>query len=185
MNWSEEKYNEFVNMMEQKYPKMFSYPYGGFAIGEGWWDIIRVLCAQIDAYTKWKRNNRAYALLYNRARTRGYDAMLKFVMKGKDPEFATEWQIDQVERNMNEPRNVPVRVEHIRVLQIKEKFGGLRFYYDGGDEYISGLVDMAETWAGHTCEQCGDRGERRSGGWVQTLCDKHEAERQEKNESLK
>jgi hypothetical protein len=60
-------------------------------------------------------------------------------------------------------------------MQIKEKFGGLRFYYDGGDEYISGLVSMAESWAGNTCETCGEKGERRSGGWIRTLCDKHEA----------
>ena len=63
------------------------------------------------------------------------------------------------------------------VEQIKEKFGGLRFYYQGGDEYISGLVSMAESWAGIACEDCGGIGKRRSGGWVRTLCDKHEDER--------
>ena len=63
------------------------------------------------------------------------------------------------------------------VEQIKEKFGGLRFYYQGGDEYISGLVSMAESWAGIACEDCGGIGKRRGGGWVRTLCDLHEAER--------
>jgi hypothetical protein len=62
------------------------------------------------------------------------------------------------------------------VEQIKEKFGGLRFYYQGGDEYIGGLVSMAESWAGIACEDCGGIGKRRGGGWVRTLCDKHEAE---------
>ncbi len=41
---------------------------------------------------------------------------------------------------------------------------------------------MAESWAGHSCEECGAPGEMRSGGWVKTLCDKHEAERQKKYE---
>jgi hypothetical protein len=68
-------------------------------------------------------------------------------------------------------------VEQVVVAQIKEKFGGLRFYYDGGDEQIHGMVRMAEAWADQSCETCGDKGERRSGGWVRTLCDKHEAER--------
>jgi hypothetical protein len=63
------------------------------------------------------------------------------------------------------------------VEQIKEKFGGLRFYYQGGDEYISGLVSMAESWAGIACEECGGIGKRRGGGWVRTLCNKHEDER--------
>jgi len=63
------------------------------------------------------------------------------------------------------------------VEQIKEKFGGLRFYYQGGDEYIAGLVSMAESWAGIACESCGGIGKRRGGGWVRTLCDLHEQER--------
>lgn len=63
------------------------------------------------------------------------------------------------------------------VEQIKEKFGGLRFYYQGGDDYIHGLVSMAESWAGIACEECGGIGKRRGGGWIRTLCDAHEAER--------
>lgn len=70
-------------------------------------------------------------------------------------------------------------VEPVRVVQIKEKFGGLRFYYEGGDERIRGMVEMAEAWAGYTCEECGVPGQLRHGGWIRTLCDHHEAERQE------
>lgn len=66
----------------------------------------------------------------------------------------------------------------VAVMQIKEKFGGLRFYYEGGDDEIGGMVRMAEAWAGVACEECGGIGKRRSGGWVRTLCDQHEAERQ-------
>lgn len=69
------------------------------------------------------------------------------------------------------------------VEQIKEKFGGLRFYYQGGDDVIDGMVRMAEVWVGRTCEQCGERGTRRSGGWIRTLCDTHEAEYQERKNS--
>lgn len=68
------------------------------------------------------------------------------------------------------------------VEQIKEKFGGLRFYYQGGDEQIHGMVRMAEAWAGTACEECGGIGKRRGGGWVRTLCDVHEAERQARME---
>lgn len=68
----------------------------------------------------------------------------------------------------------------VTVAQVKEKFGGLRFYYDGGNEKIDGMVSMAEAWAGRTCEECGKPGETRSGGWIRTLCDEHEAERQQR-----
>jgi len=73
-------------------------------------------------------------------------------------------------------------VPQVVVEQIKEKFGGLRFYYQGGDDNIHGMVRMAEAWAGHSCEECGAPGERRSGGWIRTLCNTHEAERQVKYE---
>jgi hypothetical protein len=71
-------------------------------------------------------------------------------------------------------------VEQVVVEQIKEKLGGLRFYYQGGDDTIRGMVRMAEAWASATCEECGKPGKSRSGGWIKTLCDHHEAERQER-----
>jgi hypothetical protein len=69
-------------------------------------------------------------------------------------------------------------VPQVVVEQIKEKFGGLRFYYQGGDEQVHGMVRMAEAWADVACEECGGIGKRRGGGWVRTLCDVHETERQ-------
>jgi hypothetical protein len=68
-------------------------------------------------------------------------------------------------------------IAQVEVQQIKEKFGGLRFYYSGGDAEISGMVRMAEAFASNLCEECGGIGKRRSGGWIRTLCDVHEAER--------
>jgi hypothetical protein len=64
-------------------------------------------------------------------------------------------------------------VSQVEVSQIKEKFGGLRFYYDGGDDFVDALVRMAEAWAENTCEVCGAPGEARGGGWIKTLCDTH------------
>lgn len=72
---------------------------------------------------------------------------------------------------------IPDEVSQVVVGQIKEKFGGLRFYFDGGDRYIQGAVRMAESWASQSCEECGAPGTRRPGGWIQTLCDTHDAER--------
>ncbi len=80
--------------------------------------------------------------------------------------------------------SVPPEIAPVRVIQVKEKFGGLRFYYDGGDDYVDGLVRMAECWASTVCEECGAPGARRSGGWVKTLCDHHEAERQKRYKEL-
>ncbi len=57
------------------------------------------------------------------------------------------------------------------VTQIKEKYGGLRFYYDGITDAVDAAVERAETAALRTCEECGAPGRRRSGGWILALCD--------------
>lgn len=49
-------------------------------------------------------------------------------------------------------------IEQVVATQVKEKYGTLRFYFDGGDEYIQGLVDMTEYLSGCTCEICGNPG---------------------------
>jgi hypothetical protein len=67
-------------------------------------------------------------------------------------------------------RTVPESIPQVTLDQVKEKFGTLRFYYTGGDDYISGMVSLAESMTGVTCEECGNGGERRGGGWVHTYC---------------
>lgn len=54
--------------------------------------------------------------------------------------------------------------------QVKEKFGGLRFYYVGGDETISKYVEEAEAKSYTICELCGKPGEPNERGWISTLC---------------
>lgn len=61
----------------------------------------------------------------------------------------------------------------IHINQIKEKFGKLCFYYYGGDDYIDGLVRMAEAMSSVACEECGNRGNKTDNGWIRTLCKVH------------
>ena len=64
--------------------------------------------------------------------------------------------------------------ENFKAAQVKEKFGGLRFYFDGGDEQISKLIHKAETESYKTCEECGikENVTTKGPGWIRTLCDK-------------
>ena len=62
------------------------------------------------------------------------------------------------------------------VLQVKEKFGGLRFYIGAGNETMWELIRDAEHRSFQTCEVCGKPGKARHGGWIRTLCDKHAEE---------
>jgi len=79
---------------------------------------------------------------------------------------------------------IPEEVAQVVVRQIKEKFGGLRFYYEGGDDEISGMVRMAESWASRSCEDCGVPATKQTRGWIKNVCDKHfeeyEARRKER-----
>ena len=64
-------------------------------------------------------------------------------------------------------------IHQVRVAQVKEKFGGLRFYVDNADDYVRGAIEMAEMMSLRTCEVCGNRGRKHTGGWIRTLCEEH------------
>ena len=55
--------------------------------------------------------------------------------------------------------------------QVKEKFGGLRFYMTLYNEDLERDIAEAEKLASKTCESCGAPGKSRNGGWIKTLCD--------------
>jgi hypothetical protein len=60
------------------------------------------------------------------------------------------------------------------VVQIKEKFGGLRFYVHGNNDAINSFISKAEKKSYTICETCGKKGKVRSDlFWIQTLCNEH------------
>ena len=60
----------------------------------------------------------------------------------------------------------------LKIVQIKQKFGGLRVYARGGTDESSALTQAAEMAAWATCEDCGAPGKRSSvQGWFGALCD--------------
>ena len=63
--------------------------------------------------------------------------------------------------------------EQVEATQVKEKYGGLRFYYCGGSDLIDGMVWLAESMSYIICEQCGSiEGVTQTKGWIVTLCKK-------------
>lgn len=66
------------------------------------------------------------------------------------------------------------KIEQVVFRQIKEKFGALRVYYSGGDDYVDGLVDMIEAVSTVVCENCSAPAKltRLKGGWLKTVCEK-------------
>ena len=65
-------------------------------------------------------------------------------------------------------------VEHdVVVSQVKEKYGGLRFYVGSALPAIYDVIDECERLSYTICEGCGKPGKPRKGGWIKTLCDEH------------
>jgi len=65
--------------------------------------------------------------------------------------------------------------DNIVVTTVKEKFGGLRIYFENGNDFkhLGHFVDNIEQRSFFTCEMCGKRGQLRRGAWLKTLCEAH------------
>lgn len=134
--------------LHKNYPLLFKKTPVGFECGDGWYELLNMLCGQISHHLSYNKN-----------------------------------------------------VE-IEMLQVKEKFAGLRFYYgltnqqdikwwfswakkkkirkafENFSYQISGHVEMAESLSYIICENCGKIKNkdtnikvRKDSGWWVTLCD--------------
>ena len=72
----------------------------------------------------------------------------------------------------------------IEAVQVKEKFGGLRFYVNYEDDYVRGLISMAETMSYKICEDCGNPGKPNDSGWICTLCNSCRSEQEARRKIL-
>lgn len=173
---------ELTQKLYEKYPeiisgtKLFKQRNCELDIDEGWYNILDTLCSSIQNHVTWTRKNRARVLRFNRALERALGNDSKALHYYYQKIYGTPELVQfHVQKILNNPEylSVPDACPEVVATQIKEKFGGLRFYYIGGDSYIRGLVTMAEAMSEVTCEACGNIGKHRSGGWIKTLCDEH------------
>jgi len=76
------------------------------------------------------------------------------------------------------------KINQVEAVQVKEKFGGLRFYTNGECERIDGMIWLAEYMSNYICESCGTTKNvtQNNKGWILTLCDEC---RNKKHETLK
>ena len=61
----------------------------------------------------------------------------------------------------------------VKIIQVKEKWGGLRIYTDVRNSKLDPVVSHSERESFHICEDCGNPGVLRDGGWFMTKCDEH------------
>jgi hypothetical protein len=181
---------ELDKLLCEKYPKMMvnrnksmqeTCMCWGFECGNGWFNILDQLMGNIQHHIDWKEKQRKGAMDYNymaaQAKAGNFDLFEEANKTLTDEEYKEKRLAEIVAGDF---REVPKSIPQVTLDQVKEKFGTLRFYYTGGDDYISGMVTMAESMSGVVCEECGNPGETKGDGWVVTLCETHRTAREEK-----
>jgi hypothetical protein len=166
-----------------KYPKIFRDRHASMQetcmmwsleIGDGWANIIDQLCHgiqwHIDGATKARESAIAYNTMKQQAKLGNWKLFDDYYNFLSTP--------DKIQSNKDrflksEAWVVPELIPQVVATQVKEKFGTLRFYYDGGDSVIEGMVYMAESMSGVTCEECGAPGTTGGRGYISTKCEAH------------
>lgn len=182
---------ELDELLCNRYPKIFRDRHGdmritamcwGFDIGDGWFNIIDKMCRNMQWHIDQSRKNRARALRYNRAVNKAMkgdlESLIKYHTYGKGPrarEYGEKYAQEDIDRGLK-LRDVPEACRQVIATQVKEKFGTLRFYYYGGDEYCCGVEALADSMSAVTCEVCGSPGKLLTQGWHRTLCETHAKE---------
>lgn len=169
-----------------KYPKIFvnrnagvdeSCMAWGLAIDDGWFHIIDNACNLIQGHIDWRNQQREKDIKYNEAVDKALAGDMADLYKALfigNPENLTDWQQDNINKALaGNKRKVSEPIPQFVAEQVKEKFGTLRFYYSGGNEYTSGVANMAEAMSSSICEVCGKPGKTGGKGWIRTTCEEH------------
>jgi len=163
-----------------RYPELFSHPEGcqepfalfGFECGIGWYNLIRCLCATL--YSDY-RNAKESLAHYEKAlkHSDNYIAQQQTYYKGKNisDDFFRKKLNEDYEAALKSLENAKQQLP--KVVQVKEKYGSLRFYVDNGNATVFLLINYAELMSETICEVCGNVAEISNKGWQRALCNSH------------
>jgi len=134
----------------EKHPLIFQQYEGNpggvnWHVPNAWIPVIDNLCGAIQSYINTYRRSKP-----NPAYVEG-----------------SEWVADDITTH----KYVSIAPNQVTCTQMKEKFGGLRFYINGGDDYVEGMIHMAEYMCENMCQYCGTKENLGiTGGWITICC---------------
>ena len=156
----------------EKYPEIFLYHnfrgrgYFVFECGDGWYNILDALFSEIT-----------HSIRHHNTRVNRLREAQDMIDNGYREDVA-EWLQNDLAALENGNGEWPEERDFPEVQQVKEKFATLNVYLKGWDERTQDLVNFAESMSATTCEECGNVGSLRKGGWIKTLCDEHHEQRE-------
>jgi hypothetical protein len=151
------------NKLFEKYPKIFvqkdldmtqTSMCWGIACGDGWFNILDTLCAQIQSHVDSPRENLIR-----------FQRFLEESRAKNEIDNITYW-----ERQVQKTKEKIKRRPQIEAVQVKEKYGTLRFYVNRHDDVVDAIIDFAEEMSGCTCDKCGSPASTSNKGWQETKC---------------
>jgi hypothetical protein len=173
---NDQEYEKYIQRKQtefyEKYPLCFpdGEPVCGFYCDYGWWPLLDKLCAAITVeLEKLPTDCTPNVLDPEEIQARAHQLWIDRGCPSGESDH--DWFVAE-----HQLRAEAAKACAFRVAQVKEKFGGLRFYVDNSNEAIDALVDEAESESYSICEQCGSPGERRDGGWTKVRCDACQAQ---------
>ena len=85
------------------------------------------------------------------------------------------WLIDKLCSNLQwdtDKNNRDGKYPQVVAAQVKEKFGGLRFYVESASSEQHAVIGFAESLSYYVCESCGTtKNMGRTSGWIRCICE--------------
>lgn len=111
-----------------------------------------------------------YPKIFSKKDEESNDNLMYFGFEHNDGWY---WLIDNLCNTIQNYKNFDSRRSQVVAVQVKEKFGTLRFYVETSNEFVEGIIKFAEDLSGTICEMCGTTKKvGKTTGWIKTICDK-------------
>lgn len=184
---------ELEKALIEKYPKIFqdvnksmmeTCMCWGIECGDGWFNLLDTLCSLIQWHIDQSIESNERDEQHNKMVLQARAGDLTLFNEENDY-MDDESKVKYLE-SILKPDSIPLLdygcglrmvrepIPQVVADQVKEKYGGLRYYFHGGDDYIEGAVALAEAMGEIVCEVCGAPGKVCGAGWLRTVCEEHE-----------